>query len=1383
MLNPHPGKLSVFMRFLPILSLFLCTSYGLLVAQNNTFDKLTIENGLSQGMIYDVLQSRDGFLWIATKDGLNRYDGYNFKVYSNNPFAASSIGENTIISLFEDSRGLIWAGLESKGIDVFDPKTGLFHHIPSNFGNSRFYESANTNKIVETADGAIWYTQSRGGLIRIGVPPDWAKKLPEASNLESVVAPELILLPDSLPSSNRAAPVESFIDLMLLENGALVASSDRAQYLVNPKTFEAQKINEALLPVRIFNIAISGDPISGDVWCHSVEINRPQEELWHIRNGQVSKMPLSKGAYKWRELRSGKNGHVWFADTNKCWDIAPGLEPNLSKPDYEQDVNFSCWTDDRNGNIWIGTPGYGLRKINPITRKFHLGAKGQTIRGVWAQGDRYFCRNVFDICAYNPETGIIAPNLAFPNAPRRNIGLMFEPTGHIWLVGKTPETTKCALQRYAPGNLITPEKTYPFNAPMTAYDPVVRARDGHIWIAVDDGRLLRFDPVAERFETFEIGSFFGRNRNTVIPIALAEDAQGAIWVGTQTGLLKGTPVNNSFQFQLFKAGPQEQNGLNNNSIATLLADSQGLLWIGTKGGGINILDQRTGKFSYITMADGLLNNVIYGILPGSSQGEYWCSTNRGLARINYTPANSADPKSAAQLHITTFTAAVGLQDNEFNTYAYCRNTNGELLFGGVNGLNRFFPQEIQPDTTTPNVMIVGLEINHRNAGFDAPDSPLDKPVETITKLELSSDQNSLSFEFAVLDLTDPSKNRYRYRLEGLETEWVEIGNRRFAHFSHLEPGRYVLHVQGSNGESDWKDAKPIIIIIHPPWYQTRLAYLCYLILLIWGARTVYKFQITRVKIREQLAFERRETERIKALEQMKTNFFSNITHEFRTPLTLIIEPLRQLLNDVGDPKIAAKIRLAEMNSRQLLKLVNQLLDMAKLESGQMALDSRMQDFDQTLREITERFLPMAEKRQVKLTCKYAEGLPGFSFDKSKVELVLSNLVSNALKFSPAGGAVVLECFLKKDKAGAPLGVAVQVRDNGIGIAAAEHEKIFQRFYQVETPASEQTRAIEGTGIGLALSRELTLLMGGTLSLESDLGKGAVFTFYLPFDLGNPVVNVAPLHEEPVTAKAEPSGSGMLEGEQPVLLLVEDNDDLRKFIKESVGSGWLVVEATHGEEGVRKAQEILPDLIISDVMMPYKDGYALCDEVKNNELTAHIPVILLTAKSSLDSRLKGLKTGADEYLGKPFNAQELRLRMENLVTQRRKLRALYLRETPVAETTTQRGNSEKFLSKHDRAFLQKCYTLMEECLDDETMGVEEFAQKLFVSRVQLHRKLKAIADQSPIDFMRNYRLERAMLLLKNGEGNVAEVSRMVGFVNEKHFSTVFKARFGLSPSEV
>jgi len=1369
--------------------LFCLCCAARLSAQDSGFEQITIENGLPQGMVFDLTQTRDGFLWAGLEEALCRYDGYNFKHFKNNPRQPFSVAENRANVLLEDSRGWLWVGLHSKGVDLYDPKTGFFHHF--SLGSEKNLENGSDPAVrflKEAPDGAIWVLQANTkGLHRIAIPDDWKNGLPAQADLQALTTVSELLLP-----SNKTMTRYQYLMALLQfqPDGKLSVFCLQKKYVVDPQTLAVVETSDAPIPDNTIMLA-QGDPAhDGDLWAANDHV------LMRLRHGEVRlfEMPKSEQAERFA-LRPGKNGRVWLSYHHKMWELAPGEDFDPDQPDLLFTATPFCWNYDRAGNFWVGTMGYGLRKINPLQKLFHAGAQGSPLNGVWANKGQYFTKDFFNIRRYDPKTRKIASQLAFLDAPNKQIDLAFEPSGAVWLL--CDADGKPMLRRYASGTSGAAERVFTFDAVLDPANPLVRTPDGRLWVAAESNTLVRFDPASEQFEYFSFAHVFLGKGGKERVLAFAQDANGVVWVGTERGLVKGKPNAQGFDFQLIKTDEPQGQAFSHNNIACLLpdpTDPDGTLWIATKGGGIKRMDTRTGQSRQIGIADGLLDEVVYAILPGNRAGEFWCSTNRGLAKI--TVQNGGDP----WVKINTFTAKMGLQNNEFNTRSFFKADNGELLFGGVNGLNRFFPEEIRyKDTLAPPVFVVGLEINHRKVEFGDADGFLKMSIENLRELHLTHDQNNLSFEFAVLDFADPSKNSYRYRLVGLDKNWVETGKNRLAQFNHLPPGRYELRVQGNNGESAWGESQPLVIIVHPPWWRSDLAYLCYVLLLAWAGWRGYQFQIQRIKMREQLAFEQRETERVKALEQMKTNFFSNVTHEFRTPLTLMIEPLRRVLPKIEDPEILENVRLAERNSRQLLALVNQLLDMAKLESGQMSLDLRRANFWETVRGVFERFLPLAEKRGVDLTLKNVGRVQNpsnvdadfnFDFDPNKVELILNNLISNALKFTPEGGSVVLNVGRVQNPSNVEA-VEIRVADSGIGIPAEVLDKIFDRFYQVDPDESGHTRAGEGTGIGLALSKELAELMGGGIAVESELGTGSVFTFWLPF------ASVGVTQSHPDTSQGSPPSAVHRlpsavhrppSAELPVVLVIEDNAELRNFIKKSIGAGWQVIEATDGEEGVKKALELLPDLVVSDVMMPRKDGFEVVDELKNAELTAHIPIILLTAKSGIESRLAGLQRGADDYLTKPFSTEELLVRMENLVETRRSLRQLFGKQPVFApnereDELPKERMEEPVLSAPDRDFLQKFNLLIEQHLDDEHITVEDFAHKMAISRMQLHRKLTALTDQNVTVYVRNYRLERAMRLLQNREGNVSEVAARVGFGSEKYFSTAFKEKFGVSPSQV
>jgi signal transduction histidine kinase/DNA-binding response OmpR family regulator len=871
-------------------------------------------------------------------------------------------------------------------------------------------------------------------------------------------------------------------------------------------------------------------------------------------------------------------------------------------------------------------------------------------------------------------------------------------------------------------------------------------------------------------------------------------------------MVKGEWQSDSLHFQLLKTAEQRNTSLNNNSVACLLPDPAEpgkRLWIGTKGGGINCLDLQTGRVNYLTTTEGLPNNVVYAILP-DGRGHFWCSTNRGLVRLSV--------QGATVSHIKLFTIADGLQSNEFNTQAFFKAPDGELLFGGVNGLNRFFPESLELNKQPPPVYIIGMEINHQAKQFSISGGT---PLEYLDKIILEADQNNLSLEFAALDFTDPAKNRYRYQLLPIEKNWVEAGEKHFAHYTHLAPGEYIFRVQGSNNDGAWNETPvEIRVVVQPPWWQSRLAWIVYFSILAGIIWRVYLAQTRSIRLREQIAFEHRESKRVRELEQMKTNFFSNITHEFRTPLTLIIEPLRQVLKNPNADNWLVKVQLAARNSHKLLQLVNELLDLAKLESGAMQTEYRSGYVGDMLRPIVESFAGAAESKDVSIHLSIPENDIRGAFDTDKIEKICFNLLSNALKFTPPGGKIQVSVLRTSGNSEMPPfhnntgnWFMISVKDNGKGIAKADLPYIFDRFYQADdTPERGQI----GTGIGLALCRELAELMGGKITAESKPGQGADFQLRLPLihSATNGTAAPTPDHKhenQPVDdhQNIQPA-TGIHAGDsrqeerpadetsRPLLLLAEDNDELRAFISQTLSDVYDVIQASDGRQAIELARQRVPDIVVSDIFMPHLDGIGLLVALKKDVITSHIPVLLLTSKTAFESRLEGLQQGADAYLGKPFQTEELLAWLDNLLETRRRIQEKYSRQASA------NGNGQPnrpdvleievpspgaVMSVLDRRFLEKLQQIVEQEIENENLSVEDVARNMAMSRSQLHRKLSAITGQSAGEFLRNYRLDRAMELLRAKAGNVSEVAWSVGFSNPKYFSTSFKERFGISPSEV
>ncbi|MBK7937306.1 MAG: hypothetical protein IPJ82_09545 [Lewinellaceae bacterium] len=594
-------------RIFVLLLLWLLPAYPAVVAQNVTPEAITIEHGLSQGMIFDICQTRDGFLWVATKDGLNRYDGYNFKTFTNDPFDPFSLAENTVTALFEDSRGLLWVGTESKGLDLYNPRSGRFYHLAINFKGDKKLPDSDVYSIGEASDGAIYLLQQSNGLLRIVIPDVWKTQLPAEPDLSQA---RITRFGNERFMNSGAADEQPCGNPEPQKNGNLLVFSNKNPYWVN--------------------VADGTVQIATDRQWQELEA-RKKRDIWadfpfglicfRNGNGRVVKYPPGM-KINWAMVKPADDGHFWVSVNHQLWLLSPGEDLDFSKPDWLVDENISTVATDRNGNIWVGTQGYGLRKINPGKKLFHTGAAGASIWGLWRDTrGGYFCKIVNEVFPYHPATGKLGPERVFPNGPKRLLDFCIEPSGHIWMLGRGDEDNgRAELRHYSPDYAFL--QSYPFDFYSYVYARLLRSRQGNIWISGLNCQMICFNPQTTRFEYFDYAALFGENANTVRVFALAEDGNGVLWIGTQQGLVKGIPNGRTFDFQLIQADAQKKQGLSNNSISCLLsdpADPGGVLWVGTKGGGINRLDLHRNHFQHITIKDGLPDNVIYGILPGDKK--------------------------------------------------------------------------------------------------------------------------------------------------------------------------------------------------------------------------------------------------------------------------------------------------------------------------------------------------------------------------------------------------------------------------------------------------------------------------------------------------------------------------------------------------------------------------------------------------------------------------------------------------------------------------------------------------------------------------------------------------------------------------------------------
>ncbi|MGE5521067.1 MAG: ATP-binding protein, partial [Candidatus Dadabacteria bacterium] len=855
---------------------------------------------------------------------------------------------------------------------------------------------------------------------------------------------------------------------------------------------------------------------------------------------------------------------------------------------------------------------------------------------------------------------------------------------------------------------------------------------------------------------------------------IAEDLDGNMWIGTHGGGIAVLEPE-SGKFTIYTS---QNSKLPNDKVIALLEDSKGNMWSATFGGGIGLFNRSTKQFITFSEKDGLQNNTVYSIIEDNN-GLIWVSTNKGISSIDITTKK-----------INNYNFHNGIQNNNFVHKASLKLSDGELFFGGLDGFNYFNPKFLKKNNNIPPVVITDLKISNRSIA-PTEDGPITENISIAREINLDYKQN-FALSFVALNYTSPEQNQYAYKLEGFDRDWNYIGSSTSASYTNLDPGEYVFHVRASNNNGVWNNAGTSIrIYVHPPFWRTTVAYLFYLLAII--ALVFFLRYKSLQKLHRKFALEqerlhaeheRKQAERIHELDQQKIKFLTNLSHEFRTPISLILGPVDTLIAKDVNEKSAGQLHMIKRNARRLLNLVNQLLDFRKMEEQELKLQPTEGDLVSFVKEVTDSFRDLSERKKIEFQFTNQIEQLYTSFDHDKIERILFNILSNAFKFTAAGGKISLQ-LTKMDyqKDSQQTWISFKVSDTGIGIPADKKEKIFERFFQNSTVASILN---QGTGIGLSIAKEFVEMQGGTIEVESEPGIGTTFFIHLPFIVLAPVKELNELTEEteaeihliPVEETGEQNKKNTAKDSPDVLpsiLLVEDNDDFRFYLKDNLALHYKVYEAADGKEGWHQALANHPQLIVSDVSMPVMDGIELSKKIKSDKRTNHIPVILLTALTREEDQIRGLETGANDYVTKPFNFEVLNAKIKNLLTLNNSLKHTYSKQIKVV-------TPEVEIESDDEKLLRNITIYLEENLNNQQLSVEELSKHVGMSRSSLYSKLLELTGQTPVEYIRSVKLDKAAVLLEKSTMNIAQVAYSVGFSTPNYFAKSFKAKFNMLPSE-
>ncbi len=1293
--------------------------------------------------VLEILEDHLGFLWLGTPRELIKYDGYSFHSYSYTPEATQLAGPQfdrmRVSMLTEGAYGDLWigSGFERPGkpaILRFDRQTESF--IPYLFDPKDtlpVIRSAITSILADSQ--YIWVsTLQEKSLIRL--KPE--RKYPDAESARDIpyeiLNAEKGLRPDD----------DMIIHLHKDRKGQLWLAGKKGLYLWEKQrdTFLYFESKDLTVPDidRLCQIGSIAEGPDGKLWAST------------YRCGCILRFDPENQSYQYfpiqetLELISDDEGKIWVGEWHGTGGLG-WLDPQtgkLTRIDIQPDeleffpiLRVREFLEDSYGMMWIGSMEGPLLKYNPQRAAFR-----------WLKAEPANTNSL----SHDWVTDIAQ-----------------DSANNYWI-----STFGGGLTKWNPSdNRFTHFNTGPESSVDIGFDHIINLsvdQEGQIWYGFPV--ISRLDPVTGSVKNY------GDRGGTIN--TLYTDSKGWVWVGRYRSLGKYRPETGDSKIYAV-VNPSEPNS--RKAVSGIMEDSRGDIWGGIISGkdgffrfnpseerfeffeapaATNFCEDRKGNI-WVSTLDGLFrvdpedsSSKRYGLEAGlphytancileDDNGYLWVGTQNGLSRF--------DPEKET---FRNYFTSDGLPSNSFSKACH-KNENGVLFFGGTFGIVYFHPDEIKDNQVPPKLAFTQLEILGEPVEVRE-GSPLKQHISTTKKIELQHWQNDLAIHYAALHYKNPSKNRYQVMLSNYSEQWREVGTQRFANYTNLDPGNYTFRVRACNSDGVWnKEGIALSIRILPPWWATWWAYLLYLVVAFAVIYALYRFQLNR-----RLAL--LEAKRLKELDRFKTKLYTNITHEFRTPLTVILG--------------VAKEAIVQRNARRLLHLVNQMLDLSRLESGHLKLNLVQADVLAFLKYVAESFHSLAEQKDIELTFRAETEKWVMDYDPECLQQVVGNLLSNAVKFTPEGGSIELavDTHLRSDATGC---LSICVQDTGRGIPEDQLPHIFDRFYQVD---DSPTRQAEGTGIGLALTKELVGLMEGKIEVASAVGKGTAFTVWLPVrkepdtsqgplaGYQGPLSNPADWWEKDAGATAAPLS---FNAQHPTILIVEDNRDVARYLTTCLQEDYQLRYAANGQEGIDIALEHIPDIVISDVMMPEKDGFELCKVLKQEERTNHIPIVLLTARADIASKLEGLEYGADAYLVKPFQREELEVRLRKLLELRQRLQARYKQPD---------FQPDPAVRKED-AFVLKVKNFIFNNLDDDTFGTQELSDALHISRGHLHRKLKALTGKSASHFIRQVRLQEGYKLLKEGQLNVSEVAFRVGYKDPGYFSKLFSEAYGKPPSEV
>lgn len=1353
------------------LSLFLFTAVNGQTSQFQ-FSQLDVSNGLSHNQVTAIHKDAQGFMWFGTMSGLNRYDGSRFKIFKHKSTDSTSINDDFIESIQEGPEEELWV-LTRYGLTIYDPRTERFRHnieaelrkfkIPGQHVNSMrkdktgtfwfvvsqrgiyrynaltkktfHYQHSKNNRysldsgavssIAEDVRGDFWVVYRNGLINRID------SRSNKVNYRSDVLAREM-----SGKNLSFALTVDREGDLWVYDRG-----SDVGLYRFSPKTKKMNHFSKGSATGKLNSNIISNviQDNAGLIWVATDHgginlldktslrtrylVNQEDDNRSIKQNSIVSLFKDNDGIV-W--IGTFKKGISYYHPAIKKFPLTRHYGSNLKSLPHD-DVNRFC--EDAKGNLWLGTNGGGLIYFNRITQEF--------------------TRYKHDAADKNSLSNDVIVSLHIDHRQRLWIGTFFG--GLDCFDGK-----KFTHFRHdeRDSTSISDDRIW----------EIFEDSAKRLWIGTLTGGLNRLDEARKVFSHYEVGP---NSVHSTYFSSILEDRAGNIWLGGSYGidvLLKKT--NKFIHFLHDDADPQS---LIHNNVTNMIQDRRGFIWVGTREG-LGMLNPRTGKFKNFQKADGLPDNNIAD-LQEDNNNNLWISTSNGLSNLII----SKQEKGRYNYRFKNYDESDGLAASEFNESASLKTRMGELIFGGANGFNIFQPDAILSSTVHPPLVLTDFQIFNDvvTPGKESKGQVvLAQSITQSKSVTLNYDENVFTIEFAALYFFNNDKLKIEYMLDDFDKTWLTADKDvRKVTYTNLDPGSYTFKLRSTNEEGVYgSKVLEFHVLILPPVWKTGYAYLAYIIL--FAGTLIYIRRRGIHKIRTQFVIEqqRQEAKKLLELDRMKMQFVTNVSHEFRTPLSLILAPVDNLLKLTDEPEQIRQVQMISRNARRLLNLVNQLLDFGKLEDQELRLHPVQDDIIGFIKEVAYSFMEICEKKNIRFVFDSTVESVVAEFDPDKIERILLNLLSNSIKFSHAGGQISVLLDLIEQIGETTKILQIKVIDTGIGIPVEKQAKVFERFFQHHVPNSLVN---SGSGIGLSITQEFVKLHGGKIDIQSDEGEGCCFTVSLPVKTNVITAELAG-EESALEEKASLEKVTRPSGKQPLVLIIEDNDDFRLYLKDHLKETFKIVEAANGKEGWQKALALHPNLIVSDITMPEMDGIALCRKLKSDPRTSYIPVILLTAISGEEQQLAGLDTGATDYMTKPFNFDILLSKIKNILIQQESMRQTYRKQLEITP-------SQIPVDSPNEEFVQKVLLIIEKNISSPEFSVEDLSAAMFMSRVTLYKKILAATGKSPVEFIRSVRIKRAAQLLEQGHLTISQIGYNVGFKSQKYFVRSFKMEYNILPS--